>query len=121
MWDKKLVPRFTWRYCRWYYINCANNCAKSNSFSIAISCILSRNASWSINRVLIEKANKILKAKCSKSFFTYINYDSCWTIANVSLNPDLFFLDNMHLVEKGNLKLAETIFSSIRKLQRRHL
>ena len=30
-----------------------------------------------------------------------------------SLNPDLFFLDNVHLVEQGNLKLAESIFSSI--------
>ena len=41
-------------------------------------------------------------------------YNSCCTFANGSLNPELFFLDNVHLVEKGNLKLAESIFSSIK-------
>ena len=75
--------------------------------------MLPLDGSWSINRVLIKEVNEILKVKCSKSFFTYISYDSCWTVANGSLNPDLFFLDNVHLVEKGNLKLAESIFSSI--------
>ena len=34
--------------------------------------------------------------------------------ANGSFNPDLIFSDNVHLVEKGNLKLAESIFSSIK-------
>ena len=45
--------------------------------------------------------------------YIYISYDSCWTVANGSLNPELFFLDNMRLVEQGNLKLAKSIFSSI--------
>ena len=76
--------------------------------------MLPRDASWSINRVLIKEVNQILKANCSKSFFIYIGYDSCWTFANGSLNPDLFFSDNVHLVEKGNLKLAESIFISIK-------
>ena len=62
--------------------------------------------------MLIKEVNQILKAKCSKSFFSYIGYDSSWTFGNGSLNRDLFFLDNVHLVEKGNLKLAESIFSS---------
>ena len=63
--------------------------------------------------MLIKEVNENLKAKGSKSFCTYTSYDSCWTVANGSLNPDLFFLNNVHLVEKGNLKLAESIFSSI--------
>ena len=87
--------------------------SKYNSINIAIGGILPHDASWSFNWVLIKEVNEILKAKYSKSFFTYISYDSCWTVANGSLNPDLFFLDNLHLVEKGNLKLAESIFSSI--------
>ena len=86
-----------------------------NSIDIAIGGIFSRDASWSINWVLIKKVNQILKAKCSKSFFIYIGYYSCWTFANGSLNLGLFFLDNVHLVEKGNLKMEEPIFSSIRK------
>ena len=62
-----------------------------NSINIAISGILPRDASWSINRVLIKEDNEILKAKCSKSFFIYISYNSCWTVANG-------FLDNVRLV-----------------------
>ena len=90
--------------------------SKYNSVNIAIVGILPRDASWSINRVLIKGVNEILKAKCSKSFFTtvtYISYNSCQTVANGLLNPDLFFLDNVPLVEKRNLKLAESILSSI--------
>ena len=63
--------------------------------------------------MFIKEVNEILKAKSSKSIFIYIKYGSCWTVANGSPNPDLFFLDNVHLVEKGNLKMAESIFSSI--------
>ena len=53
------------------------------------------------------------KKTCSRLLFVYISYDSCWTVANGSLNPDLSFLDNVHLVEQRNLKLAESIFSSV--------
>ena len=87
--------------------------SKYNSVNIAIGGILPRDASSSINPVLIKEVNEILKEKCSRLFFIYISYDSCWTVANGSLNPDLFFLSNVHLVEQGNLKLAESIFSSI--------
>ena len=85
--------------------------SKDISINIAIGGILPHDASWSINRVLIKEVNEILKEKCSKVFFICISYDSCWAVANVSLNPDLFFLDNVHLVEQGNLNLAESIFS----------
>ena len=48
-----------------------------NSINIVICGILLRDGSWSINQVLIKEVNKILKAKCSKSFFIYIGYDNC--------------------------------------------
>ena len=89
--------------------------SKYNSINIAIGSILPCNGSWSINQVLIKEVNEILKAKCSTSFCIYVSYNSCWTVANGSLNPDLFFLDNVHLLEKGNLKSAESIFSAIEK------
>ena len=63
--------------------------------------------------MLIREINKILKAKCSKLFFIYISYDSCWAFASGLLHPNLFFLDNVHLMEKGNLKLAASILCSI--------
>ena len=93
--------------------------SKYNSINIVVGGILPRDASWSIDQVLIKEVNEILKPKCSKSFFIYISYDNCWTVADGSLNPDLFLLDNIHLVKKGNLKLAE--YSVQLKLQRHHL
>ena len=63
---------------------------------------------------LLKRSTKFKKQNVpSKSFFIYIGFNSCWSFANGSLNTDLFFSDNVHLVEKGNLKLAESIFNSI--------
>ena len=87
--------------------------SKYSSINIPIGGILPHDASWSVNRVFIKEVNEILKEECSKFFFICVSYDSFWTVANGSLNPDLFFLDNVHLVEQGNLKLVESIFSSI--------
>ena len=87
--------------------------SKYNSINIVIGSILLCDASWSINQVLFKEVNEILKEKCSKLYFIYIRYDTCWTVADGSLNPDLFFLDNVHPVEKRNLKLGESIFTSI--------
>ena len=47
------------------------------------------------------------------SCFTSIYLRSGWTISNGTLDPDLFYLDNVHLVENGNLKLVESIISLI--------
>ena len=71
-----------------------------NSINIAIGGILPRDASYSINWVVFKEFDHILKTKCSKSFFMYIGCDCSWTFANGSINPDLFFSDNVHLVEK---------------------
>ena len=56
-----------------------------NSINNPIGGILPSDTSWSINRVLIEEVNGILKAKYSNSFFIYIGYDSCWTFFIVYL------------------------------------
>ena len=69
-----------------------------------------------LTRVYIIEVNDILKRKCSQSCFTFICPDSDWTLSNGSLDPDLFYLDNVHLVENGNLKLAASIFSLIKIL-----
>ena len=64
----------------------------------------------------IKKVNQILKLKCYESSYTFVGYDSSWTLANGSLNADLYYSDRLHLVEKGYLKLAESIFNSIEVL-----
>ena len=61
----------------------------------------------------IREVNDILKTKCSQSCFTFVCPESEWTLSNGSLDLELFYLDNVHLVENDNLKLAESIFSFI--------
>ena len=77
--------------------------SKYGSISIFACVILSRDFNF----------NKILKTKCSQPCLTFICQDDDWTLSNGSLDSDLFYLDNVLLVENGNLKLAESIFSFI--------
>ena len=63
-------------------------------------------------RVSIKKVNQILKLKCYESYI-FVSYDCGWTLANGSLNADLYYSHRLHLVEKGNLKWAELILNSI--------
>ena len=81
--------------------------------NVIIRGIVPSDDSWSINRVSIKKVNQILKLKCYESSQTFVSYDSSWTLANGSLNADLYYSDRLHLVEKGYLKFAESIFNSI--------
>ena len=62
----------------------------------------------------IKKVNRISKRKGSQSFFTFICPGNDWTLSNGSLDLDLFYLDNVHLEENGNCKLAESSFSLIK-------
>ena len=75
--------------------------------------ILPRHCYWSINRVYIKDVNEILKLKCVRFSFSYIGQNTDWTLANGSLNPELFNSDKIHLVENGNSKLSESIRKSI--------
>ena len=79
--------------------------------NVIICSILPCDDSWSVNRVSIKKVNQILKLKCYESSYTFVSYDGGWTLANGSLNTN--YSDRLYLVEKGNLKLAESIFNSI--------
>ena len=81
--------------------------------NVIICGILPRDGSWSVNRVSIKKVNQILKLKCYESSYTFVSDDSGWTLGNGSPNADLYDSDRLHLVEKGYLKLAESIFTSI--------
>ena len=37
-----------------------------------------------------------------------------WTLHNGSLKPNLFYMDNLHLVEEGNMKLSKSIINVIK-------
>ena len=88
--------------------------SRYSSIVIFICGILPRNFNWSVTRVYIKEVNYILKTKCSHSCFYFYLPRQRWTLSNGSLDPDLFYLDNVHLVQNGNFKLARSIFSLIK-------
>ena len=45
--------------------------------------------------------------------FFFIDQDTYWTQPNACLNSDMFCLDKLHLVEKGNMVLAKSICRSM--------
>ena len=88
--------------------------SKYGSVGVFVCGILPRDFNWSITRMHIKEVSDILKTKCSQSCVTFICPDSDWILSNGSLDPDLFYLHNVHLVENGDFKLAGSIFSLIK-------
>ena len=86
---------------------------RHHNINIFICGLLPRDECTSINRVYIIKTNKILKVKRSLNKFFFIDQDTYWTQPNGCLNPDMFYLDKLHLAEKGNLVLPKSICMSI--------
>ena len=46
--------------------------------------------------IYIKGVNEILKLNCVRFSFSYIGQDNNWTLANVSLNPELFSSDKSY-------------------------
>ena len=86
----------------------------NNAINVFICGILPRDDTSSINRQLIKETNNILKSSCSVNHINFIDQDANWIQMNGSLKPDLFYLDKLHLVEKGNLILAKSIYISVK-------
>ena len=83
----------------------------SSVFSFVVFFIAINNLSvnWVYNKVL----DHVLKTKCFQLCCTFLCPDSDWALSSGSLDLDLFYLGNVHLVENGDLRLAESIFSLI--------
>ena len=108
MWYKQFESKFVWRYHRWHHRSTFKS--KYGSINMVLICgILPSDYNWSVNGVYMKDVNQMLKIKCTRSCFTFIFQDSVWTLWNGLFDPDLFYLDNVHLVENANLKLAESI------------
>ena len=86
---------------------------KSNTLNIIIFGLIPRDECWSVNRLLINKVNDILKYECHKNGFVFIVQDHGWALPNISLDCSLFYKDSLHLVEQGNVKLAKSIVSKL--------
>ena len=89
---------------------------KSNTVNIIICGLIPRDECWSVNRLLINKVNNILKYECHKNGFVFIVQDHGWTLPNGSFDCFLSYKDSLHLVEQGNFKLAKSIVSTLTPL-----
>ena len=89
---------------------------KKSSLRIFICGLLPRDEKWSVNRLYIEEINKLLESKCKKFQFNFIEQGHDWINENGTLNASLYYRDNLHLVEKGNIKLSKSIVCEIEKV-----
>ena len=96
------------------------NCFKqgNNAINVFICGLLPYDDTSSINCQLIKETNNILKSSCSVNHIKFIDQDSNWIQMDGTLKPDLFYSDKLHLVEKGNLILAKSIYISVKSLFR---
>ena len=86
---------------------------QSNTGNITTCGLIPRDECWSVSRLLINKVNDIFKDECHKNGFVFIIQDHGWTLPNGSLDCFLFYKDFLHLVERGNVKLAKSIVSTL--------
>ena len=76
-----------------------------------ITGMLPREKTYSFQRAKIDKANKILKAKCNnlpQTYFMDQDDDWVWRL-NLILDENLYYKDFLHLAETGNEKFSKTI------------
>ena len=90
---------------------------KLPKLKIIISGLLPRDHKTSVKRKDIEDVNKILKEKCSgRNNIVFIQHKDDWIDDNGALNNKLFYRDNLHLIEAGNMKLADSINRAINSI-----
>ena len=86
---------------------------KFNNPNIFICGLLPRNECFSINRVIIDEINDLLSFKCSINNLHFTDQSNRWTLNNGTLDFLLFYSDDLHLVEKGNLEHGKSILKAI--------
>ena len=53
-------------------------------------------------RVIINTVNKLLKFQCLNNSLHFLEFKSNWLNNDDSLNKELFYDDDLHLIRKGN-------------------
>ena len=81
---------------------------KSSGTNVSVCGLILHDECWSVNRVIINEVNEILKHQCSINGFAFIFQDHGWTFTNGSLDCSLFCKDLLYLIEQGNVKLAKS-------------
>ena len=62
-------------------------------------------------RGIINTVNKLLKFQCLNNGFHFLEFKSNWLNNDDSLNMELFYDDDLHLIRKGNELLAKEIIN----------
>ena len=86
----------------------------NNAINIFICGILPRDDKSLINLQLIKETNNILKSSSSVNHIKFTDQDANWIQMNGYLRPHLFHSDKLHLVEKGSLFLAKSVYISVK-------
>ena len=81
--------------------------------NIIVCGLLPRDEIWSVNRIYIDEINESLFHKCDLHNVKFIKPKD-WTFHNGFLKSNLFYSDNLHLIEEGNIKLSESIVNVIK-------
>ena len=84
---------------------------KSSGINVSVCVLIPRDECWSVNRLLINEVNEILKHQCNNNDFAFIDHG--WNFANSSLDCSLFYKDLLHLSKQGNVKLTKPISLTI--------
>ena len=82
---------------------------KCRGVNIILSAILARDQeSTSMRRRLINETNHFLQINCKRNNLLFLQHND-WVSENGTLKPELFYKDNLHLVEYGNRRFARGI------------
>ena len=73
----------------------------------------------SFRREKIVKVNKMVKRMCRTKFdnIFFMKQDEDWVMEDGQLDESLYFNDHLHLIEKGNNKLASSITKSLEQIK----
>ena len=85
---------------------------RSSKIKIFIFGILPRDECCSVSRMLIKEINTILKCKCAFHSFNFIEQEQGRTDNNDTLDLSLFYHNKLDLIQKGNIKLSESVITA---------
>ena len=86
---------------------------KSSGINVSVCSLIPCDECWSVNKVIINEVNKILKHQCNINDFAVIFQDHGQTFANGSLDCSLFYKNLLHLIKQGNVKQVKSISLTI--------
>ena len=74
----------------------------SHKIHVVIIPLLPRDYKHSRRRGIINTVNKLLKFQCLNNGFHFLKFKSNWSNNDHSLKIELFYNDDLHLIQKGN-------------------